>query len=80
MLHKSMGPHFANAPMKFGPPNGVAFFEALGWSVDDVTSILHAAARFRRLPLLLRMVALLSEPDPRMLGHTPWTGVVKLRR
>jgi methyltransferase (TIGR00027 family) len=80
MLQKSMGPHFANAPMKFGPPNGVAFFEALGWSVDDVTSILHAAARFRRLPLLLRIVALFPEPDPRMPAHAPWTGVVKLRR
>ena len=31
MMKKSMGPQLANAPMKFGPPNGVAFFEELGW-------------------------------------------------
>ena len=80
MLHKSMGQHFANTPMKFAPPNGIAFFEALGWSADEVTSILHAAARFRRLPFFLRIVALFPDPNPRSLKNAPWSGVVKLQR
>ena len=35
MLKKSMGAHLANAPMKFASPNGVAYFEALGWEVAE---------------------------------------------
>jgi methyltransferase (TIGR00027 family) len=29
MMRKEMGSHLANAPLKFAPPNGVAYFEAL---------------------------------------------------
>jgi len=80
MMHRRMGAQLANAPMKFAPPNGVAYFEALGWQVDSVQSLPHAAARFRRLPWLFRMFAHLPEPDPRNLGRARWSGVVALRR
>ena len=80
MMRKSMGAHLKNAPMKFAPANGVAFFEQLGWTVTEVRSIFHAAARLRRLPLLMRLFAALPQPDPRKPGRSPWSGVVLLGR
>src|ERR1700729_1525379 len=77
MMKKSMGPQLANAPMKFGPANGVAFFEDLGWRAMQVQSILRAAARFRRLPWTLKLFAFLPEPNPRNPGRAPWSAVVK---
>ncbi|HYL02491.1 MAG TPA: SAM-dependent methyltransferase [Steroidobacteraceae bacterium] len=80
LLRRTMGAHLANAPMKFAPANGVAYFEALGWRVAEVHSILRAAARFGRLPWFLRLLTLLPEPDPRQLGRARWNGVVRLER
>jgi methyltransferase (TIGR00027 family) len=78
MMRKGMGAHLTNAEMKFAPPNGVAYFEEFGWDAIEVRSIFHAAARYRRLPLLMRLFALFPEPDPRKLGSAPWSGVVVL--
>jgi methyltransferase (TIGR00027 family) len=80
MMRKGMGAALTNAPLKFAPANGIAFFEALGWRVAQVHSIFHAAMRFRRLPWFLRIFALLPEPDPRKLGKARWSGVVQLTR
>ena len=80
MLQKTMGRHLESAPLKFAPPNGVAYFEALGWSVTQVHSIFHAARRFGRLPWFLRLFALLPNPDPRKLARARWSGVVQLER
>jgi methyltransferase (TIGR00027 family) len=80
MMKKSMGPKLENAPLKFGPPNGVAFFEELGWRVTYVQSVLRAAARFRRLPWTMKLFGFLPEADPRKPGRTPWSAVVKLGR
>jgi methyltransferase (TIGR00027 family) len=80
MLQKTMGRHLESAPLKFAPSNGVAYFEALGWSVTQVHSIFHAARRFGRLPWFLRLFALLPKPDPRKLGRARWSGVVQLDR
>ncbi len=80
MMRKGMGTHLTNAPLKFAPANGVAFFEALGWRVAQVHSIFHAAVRFRRLPWFLKPIALLPEPNPRKLGKARWSGVVQLTR
>lgn len=80
MLGRTMGRHLAQAPMKFAPPDGVAYFEALGWTGVEVHSILHAARRLRRLPFWLRLFALFPEPNPRNLGRWRWSGVVKLER
>ena len=78
MLSKSLGPLLANAPMKFGPANGVAFFEDMGWRVAQVQSMLHAAARFRRLPWTLKLFGFFPEANPRNPGRTPWSAVVEL--
>lgn len=80
MMTKSMGPQLANAPMKFGPANGVAFFEELGWRATQVQSVMRAAARFRRLPWTLKLFSFLPEPNPREPGRTPWSAVVQLGR
>ena len=80
MMTKSMGPQLANAPMKFGPANGVAFFENLGWRATQVQSVMNAAARFRRLPWALKLFALFPEPNPRKPGRAPWSAVVQLER
>jgi O-methyltransferase involved in polyketide biosynthesis len=72
--------HLAAPMMSFAPPDGVGFFEALGWRAVEVRSIVHAAARYRRAPLRLRPLAWLPDPDPRRLGHSRWSGVVRLAR
>jgi hypothetical protein len=70
----------ANAPLKFGPPNGVAFFEALGWHACDVRSLFHEGARLRRVPWLLRPFAWVPPPDARAPGRKQWSGVVRFAR
>jgi methyltransferase (TIGR00027 family) len=80
MMRKGMGATLKNAPLKFAPENGIAFFEALGWRVAEVHSIFHAAVRFRRLPWFLKLFALLPKPNPRKLGKLRWSGVVELTR
>ena len=80
MLDKRMGEVLANAPIKYAPANGVAYFEALGWKVIGVHSLLHAAARFGRLSFLLRLLARLPAPNPRRLARARWYGIVELGR
>jgi O-methyltransferase involved in polyketide biosynthesis len=78
LMKKTMGSRLDNAPLKFGPPNGVAFFESLGWGVMQVRSIMKAASEFRRLPWTLRFFGLLPEQNPRKPNHGPWSAVVQL--
>jgi methyltransferase (TIGR00027 family) len=80
MMMKTMGEQLASAPLKFAPPNGVAYFEALGWTVMDVSSFMRAAVKYRRLPWFLRPFGLLPDPNPRRLGHARWSAVVRLGR
>lgn len=80
VMGKRMGSQLANAPMKFGPVNGVAFFEALGWRATHVQSMMSAASRFRRLPWTMKLFRFLPEPNPRSPGRIPWSAVVQLGR
>jgi methyltransferase (TIGR00027 family) len=80
MMMKTMGEQLASAPLKFAPPNGVAYFEALGWAVQDVSSFMRAAVKYHRLPWFLRPFGLLPEPDPRQLKNARWSAVVRLAR
>lgn len=80
MMNRTMAKLLRNAPLKFAPRDGVAFFENLGWRVDRVDSILHAAARYRRLPGLLRLFAWIPSADPRKLARARWSGVVQLEK
>jgi methyltransferase (TIGR00027 family) len=72
--------HLAARMMSFAPENGVGFFEAEGWRVRDVQSIMRAAIRFGRAPWFLRPLGWVSDPDPRAPGEARWVGVVRLER
>jgi methyltransferase (TIGR00027 family) len=82
MMMTSMPADLANAPVKFAPANGVAFFEALGWNVRDVRSPIHEARRLGRLPWLLNVLMMLPAPtpDPRNVGKTRWSGIACMQR
>jgi methyltransferase (TIGR00027 family) len=79
-MMKSMSGLLGNAPFKFAPPNGVAFFEELGWKPRNLHSLFHEGARLKRVPLWMRPFARLHRPDPRDLKEERWTGVVRLER
>lgn len=74
------GRHPARNLIKWGPANGVAFFEALGWRAHDVRPILRWATRFRRAPWYLYPFMIFPDPDPRRLGDNRWSAVVRLDR
>ena len=67
-----------NAPFTFAPPNGLGFFEDLGWTTAAAESVMAAAYRFHRLSPLMRLWARLPQPDPRRPGNKPWSAVACL--
>jgi methyltransferase (TIGR00027 family) len=69
----------AGAPFLFAPHEGPAFFESCGWRVLGVRSMLKTAASLKRLPIFLRMVAMLPEGS-QPGGSRPWSGVCLLER
>jgi methyltransferase (TIGR00027 family) len=77
-MDKKTGGIMQNAPFKFAPNNGLAYFEELGWKTADVESVVLAAYRFHRLPPWLRLLARLPQPDPRNPGSKRWNGVARL--
>lgn len=83
-LRKSMNKHmpdlFENAPFKFAPENGLAFFENLGWSVVEAESLMAAAYRFRRLPIFLRPVARFRKSDLRHPGDHRGSAIALVTR
>ena len=77
MMNKMAG-MLQNAPFKFAPENGLAYFERLGWRAVEVESVFEAAHRFHRLPILMRPLAWLPQPDARHPGRRPWSAVTLL--
>lgn len=79
MLQRKMGNQLsrAGAPFKFGPPEGPGFFTRYGWKPADVRSLLKTAARMKRLPFFLRLMAFLPESNGAQ-GSRPWGGVCLL--
>jgi methyltransferase (TIGR00027 family) len=80
MLQKNWGKKLADAgaPLKFGPAEGPDFFTPQGWKPVEVRSMLHAAARAKRLPFLLKLVSMLPESQGPKRG--PWGGICLLGR
>ncbi len=76
MLQKQMGEKLslAGAPLQFGPPEGPGFFAPHGWRAIDVRSIAKTAARLKRTPAWMRLVAMLPESRGPQ-GSRPWGGV-----
>lgn len=80
IIQTAMRDHLAKAPLKFAPPEGIAFLESLGWRAREVRSLFKEAARWRRLPLYLRPFARLLDPDPRKPGNYPWAAVIRFEK
>lgn len=80
MLQKELpGISEAGSPFKFAPEEGPGFFTAFGWKPAEVYSLLHTAAKIKRLRGWLRFFALFPEANGRQ-GSRPWGGVVRLSR
>lgn len=80
MLQKNLGAlSDAGSPLKFGPEEGPEFFNTSGWKPVEVYSMLKTAARIKRLPFFLRLMALLPESNGRQ-GSRPWGAACRLTR
>ncbi len=69
----------ARVSLKFGPPEGPAFFTRHGWRPVAVRSPFKEAARAKRLPFLLRLFAILPESSSPQ-GNRPWSGICLLEK
>jgi methyltransferase (TIGR00027 family) len=81
MIQKGVGKQLsaANAPLKFGPANGLQFFRELGWEPIEARSSLKTAAHFKRVSWLLRLFAKFPDPKDGVAGSRPWAAVCLLR-
>jgi methyltransferase (TIGR00027 family) len=77
-INKNIAGISENAPFKFAPENGLAFFENLGWRSLEAESVFEAAHRLHRLPLWMRPLAWLPRTDLRRPGGKPTTAVTLL--
>ena len=76
MLQKTIGGPLdrAGSPLKFAPNEGPDFFAAYGWKTIEARSVLHAAAKLKRLSFGMRLLSLLPDPAGHK-PHKPWGGV-----
>jgi methyltransferase (TIGR00027 family) len=81
MTQKVVNPRLggSGASLKFGPAEGPSFFEPYGWTPVDVRSLLKTAARLKRLPFQMRLMALLPESNGKQ-GSRPWSAICLLAR
>jgi methyltransferase (TIGR00027 family) len=77
-INKNVAGISDNAPFKFAPENGLAFFEDLGWRVVEAESVLAAAHRLHRLPIWMRPLAWPPRSDLRRPGGKPTSAVALL--
>ncbi len=80
MINKKMAGMSENAPFKFAPDNGLTFFEDLGWRVVEAESLFAAAHRLNRLPMFMRPMAWLPQPDLRHPNDRSFSAIALLRR
>jgi methyltransferase (TIGR00027 family) len=81
MLQKQVGAHLnkASSPLKFGPEEGPGFFARYGWKPVEVRSMIKSAARLKRAPFMVRLIARLPESNGRQ-GSRPWSAVCLFER
>jgi methyltransferase (TIGR00027 family) len=81
MMKQSAGDSMreAGAPFLFAPVAGPPFFSAHGWRPVEVKSLLKTAGKLGRLPLALRMLAMLPESNGAQ-GSRPWSAVCLFAR
>ena len=84
MTKKNWGPNLArgNAPFKFAPVNGTAFFEPFGWVERDFWSIWEAAIRLDRGMPMMWLWKLLGrlQPKAKRDASRRFSGVIALTR
>jgi O-methyltransferase involved in polyketide biosynthesis len=80
MLAKKMAAPLdqAGIPLKFAPETGPEFFTRCGWKPEQIHSLMHAAAKIKRLPFFLRLIAMIS--PARFQPNRPWSGVCLMGR
>ena len=76
MLRKAIGGPLdgAGLQLRFAPREGPNFFSAYGWKLVETQSVLHAAAKLKRLSFGMRLLSLLPDPAGRK-PDKPWGGV-----
>ena len=76
MLRKAIGGPLdrAGSQLRFAPREGPNFFSAYGWKIVETQSVLHAAAKLKRLSFGMRLLSLLPDPAGRK-PDKPWGGV-----
>ncbi|HYL16744.1 MAG TPA: class I SAM-dependent methyltransferase [Terriglobales bacterium] len=76
MLQKTIGGPLdkAGSPLQFAPREGPDFFAAYGWKRVEARSVLHTAAKLKRLSFGMRLLSLLPDPAGRKPAK-PWGGV-----
>ena len=81
MMQKTTGKHLSKvgAPFKFAPAAGPGFFTPHGWVPVEVKAILETAAKFKRPPFFLRLLARLPERKG-PAGNRPWSAVCLFRK
>ena len=81
MIKKRLNPHLdkAGALIKFGPQEGPEFFTRYGWKPVDVRSVFTTAARFKRLPFFLRLIAMVSDTE-KFQAKRPWSGICLMKK
>jgi O-methyltransferase involved in polyketide biosynthesis len=79
MLQKAIGGPLvqAGSPLKFAPREGPEFFARYGWKSVETHSLLHTAAKLKRLSFGMRLLSLLPDPAGRK-PDKPWSGVCVL--
>jgi methyltransferase (TIGR00027 family) len=79
ILQKAIGGPLveAGSPLKFAPREGPEFFARYGWKAVETRSLLHTAAKLKRLSLGMRLLSLLPDPGGRK-PNKPWGGVCLL--
>ena len=79
MLQKTIGGPLVDAgsPLKFAPREGPEFFAPYGWQLIETRSLLHTAAKLRRLSFGMRLLSLLPDPAGRK-PDKPWGGLCVL--
>jgi len=80
MMNKKMAGMRENAPFKFAPENGLAFFEDLGWRTVQAEWTFVAAHRLHRLPLFMRPLTWLPRTDLRHPGRRTVAAVALFTR
>ena len=79
MLQKAIGGvlNQSGSPLRFAPREGPEFFNPHGWKPLEARSLLHTAARLKRLSFGMRLFALFPDPGGRK-PDKPWGGVCVL--